>query len=127
MVNATRASATGRTAVIVVLNLFDILPGREKEYAEYLRRVQPILARANARVLVYGQTRAVHMGDCQQGYCGIVAYDSLGDLHQLSHDPEFNEIRRLRDNATTNYVLTTIEGFPSITEAVQHLTDCRQA
>jgi uncharacterized protein (DUF1330 family) len=107
--------------VIVVLNLFDIVPGREKDYAQYLRRVQPILDRYKARVLLYGLTRAIHMGACTQEYCGLIAYESLADLRKLSHDPDFVAIRPLRDNSTQNYVLTTIEGFPSMIAAAEHL------
>jgi uncharacterized protein (DUF1330 family) len=107
--------------VIVVLNLFDIIPGREKEYAQYLRRVQPILDRVNAKVLLYGLTRFVHLGGCTQAYCGLIGYQSLDDLRRLSHDPEFSEIRPLRDHSTTNYVLTTIEGFPTMMDAAEYL------
>jgi len=107
--------------VIVVLNLFDIIPGREGQYAQYLRRVQPILDRVNARVLLYGLTRFVHLGSCTQEYCGLIAYESLDDLRRLSHDAEFNEIRLLRDDSTCNYVLTTIESFPTMMDAVHYL------
>jgi uncharacterized protein (DUF1330 family) len=107
--------------VIVVLNLFDVIPGREKDYAEYLRRVQPILDRVNARVLLYGLTRFVHLGNCTQEYCGLIAYNNLDDLRKLSHDAEFARIRPLRDNSTKNYVLTTIEGFPTMMDAVDYL------
>lgn len=107
--------------MITVLNLFDIVPGREKEYAEYLRRVQPILDRYGAKVLLYGLTRMVYMGPCTQQFCGLIAYQSLGDLRRLSHDPDFVAIRPLRDNSTTNYILTAIEGFPSMADAADHL------
>lgn len=107
--------------MIVVLNLFDIIPGREKDYAQYLRRVQPILDRVGAKVLLYGLTRAVHMGGAAQEYCGLIGYRSLDDLRALSHDPEFLQIRPLRDDSTTNYVLTTIEGFPTLNDAVDYL------
>ena len=107
--------------MIVVLNLFDIIAGREKQYAEYLRRVQPILDRVGARVLLYGRTRFVHMGDCTQEYCGLIAYESLDDLRRLSHDAEFNEIRQLRDGSTHNYVLTSVESFESMMDAVGDL------
>jgi len=107
--------------VFVVLNLFDIVPGRERQYAEYLRRVQPILDRVNARVLLYGLTRAVHMGACTQEYCGLIAYESLDDLRRLSHDPQFNEIRPLRDSSTTHYAMTTVEDFGTLDEAVKYL------
>jgi uncharacterized protein (DUF1330 family) len=107
--------------VIVVLNLFDIIPGREAQYARYLRRVQPILERHEARVLVYGLTRAIYMGSATQQYCGLIAYPSLRRLKALSNDPGFQEIRPLRDESTENYVLTTIEDFETLNHAVDYL------
>ncbi len=107
--------------MIVVLNLFDIVPGKERDYARYLREVQPILDRHNAKVLLYGLTRMVYMGNCRQEYCGMIGYESLGALRKLSHDPEFDKIRSLRDNSTTNYVLTAIEGFGCLNDAVDYL------
>ena len=111
--------------MIVVLNLFDIIPGRETDYARYLREVQPILDRHGAQVLLYGLTRMIYMGDCRQEYCGLIAYESLTSLRKLSHDPAFDEIRALRDKSTTNYVLTAIEGFASLGDAVKYLENGR--
>lgn len=107
--------------MIHVLNLFDIIPDRQMQYAQYLRRVQPILDRVGAQVVLYGLTRAVYMGACRQEYCGIIGYGSLDKLRAFSHDPEFAEIRPLRDNSTCNYVLTAIEGFPTMMDAVKYL------
>ena len=107
--------------MIAVLNLFDIVPGKEKQYAEYLRRVQPILDRYGATVLLYGLTRMIVMGGCAQQYCGLIAYQSVEDLRGLSHDPEFKAIRALRDNSTRNYVLTCIEGFETMNAAAEYL------
>ena len=107
--------------MIVVLNLFDIVAGREKRYAEYLRRMQPILDRFGARVLLYGLTRMIYMGNCSQRYCGLIAYKELDDLRKLSHDPEFIKVRLLRDSSTKNYVLTAIEGFETMDDAANYL------
>jgi uncharacterized protein (DUF1330 family) len=107
--------------LIVVLNLFDIIPGRENSYAQYLRAVQPILDRYGAKVLLYGLTRMIYMGDCMQEYCGIIAYESLAELRGLSHDPDFLRIRPLRDESTTHYVLTAIESFPTVIAAAEYL------
>ena len=109
--------------MIVVLNLFDILPGRKSDYADYLRRVQPILDRHGAKVLLYGLTRMIYMGDCMQEYCGIVAHQSVSALREFSHDKDFEAIRGLRDESTTNYVLTVIEDFGGLNEAVDYLTN----
>jgi len=108
-------------SLVVVLNLFDIIPGREKHYAEYLRRVQPILDRHGARILLYGLTRTVFMGDCQQQYCGLIGYPDVEALKALSNDPEFRQIRPLRDDSTTHYVLTAIEDFETLSHAVAYL------
>ena len=107
--------------MLVVLNLFDIVPGREAEYAEYLRRVQPILDRYGAKVLLYGQTRMIYMGNCSQEYCGLVTYPDIKSLRDLSHDPQFEAVRPLRDDSTTNYVLTVIEGFETLDAAIEQL------
>jgi uncharacterized protein (DUF1330 family) len=107
--------------VIVVLNLFDIIPERELDYAQYLRRVQPILDRYGAKVLLYGLTRMIFTGDMTQQYCGLIGYRGLGDLRKFSHDAEFETIRPLRDDSTENYVLTTIEAFGCLNDAVAYL------
>jgi uncharacterized protein (DUF1330 family) len=115
------AAGLERHNVIVVLNLFDIIPGKEGDYAEYLRRVQPILDRFGAKVLLYGLTKMIFLGNCTQQYCGLIAYRSLDDLRKLSHDPDFNGIRHLRDDSTANYVLTAIEDFQTMNHAVEYL------
>ena len=107
--------------MIVVLNLFDIIPGRENDYAQYLRQVQPILDRYGAKVLLYGLTRMIFTGGITQQYCGLIGYPSLGSLRKLSHDPEFEVIRPLRDETTANYVLTTIEAFGCLNDAAAYL------
>ncbi|MCD6364856.1 MAG: DUF1330 domain-containing protein [Planctomycetes bacterium] len=109
--------------MISVLNLFDIVPGRQKQYAEYLRRVRPLLEKYGAKLLVYGQTRMVYMGNCTQEYCGIVSYPNVESLKGLSHDEQFKAIRLLRDDSTTNFVMTTIEEFKNIDAAIEHLDD----
>ena len=107
--------------MIVVLNLFDIIPGREKQYAQYLRRVQPILSRHGAKILVYGLTRMVYFGAADQAYCGLIAYPDIVAFKKFSGDPEFQEIRPLRDNSTSRYILTAIEDFETLNHAVAFL------
>ena len=107
--------------MIVVLNLFDIIPGRERQYAEYLRRIQSILSRHGARILVYGLTKMVYFGSANQQYCGLIAYPNIAAFKQFSRDPEFLEIRPLRDDSTCRYILTAIEDFETLNHAVEFL------
>ena len=80
--------------------------------------IQPILDRYGAKILLYGLTKMIYMGDCLQEFCGLIAYPSLSELRSLSHDPEFTDIRALRDDSTKNYVLTAIEDFESLNDAI---------
>jgi uncharacterized protein (DUF1330 family) len=107
--------------VIVILNLFDLIAGQEAHYAEYLRRVQPILERHGADVLLYGLTRMIYKGNCTQEYCGMVAYPDIAALRAFSHDEDFVAIRSLRDSSTENYVMSAIEGFETMDAAATHL------
>jgi uncharacterized protein (DUF1330 family) len=107
--------------VIVVLNLLDIIPGEEGRYAEYLRRVQPILDRVGAKILLYGRTRMLYMGNATQEYCGLIAYKNLADFRKFSNDPQFKAILPLRDSSTTNYVMSVIEDFPTMGDAADFL------
>ncbi len=107
--------------MIVVLNLLDIIGGKEAQYADYLRRVQPILDRHGAKVLLYGLTKMIFMGVCPQEYCGLIAYDSLEAFRKFSHDDEYTSIMPLRDEATTNYVMTVIQSFDTMDEAASYI------
>ena len=107
--------------MIVVLNLFDIIDDRHAEYAQYLRRVQAILDRHGARVLVYGSTRMIYKGHCTQQYCGLIAYPDIEALKAFSRDPDFQEIIPLRDNSTENYVMTAVEDFETMDLAAEYL------
>ena len=113
--------------MIVVLNLFDIVEGKEAEYAQYLRRVQPILERHRAKVLVYGSTRMIYRGNCSQQYCGLIAYPSVAALKAFSQDPDFLAITPLRDGSTANYVMTAIEDFETMDHAAEYLESLGQA
>jgi len=106
---------------VIVLNLLDIIPGKEQDYAKYLRLVQPILDRHRARVLLYGLTRMIYKGETAQEYCGIIEYPSMRNLKQFSHDPDFEKIRPLRDDSTKNYLLTAIQNFPTMDDAAEFL------
>jgi len=109
--------------MLVALNLFDIKPGRLAQYAEYLRRVQPVLDRYGAKVLLYGLTKMIFIGDCQQEYVGLIAYEDMQVFKRFSRDPEFAELRHLRDASTENYVLTVIEDFETMNHAAAYLED----
>jgi uncharacterized protein (DUF1330 family) len=84
--------------------------------------VTPILERHHARVLFYGRTKARFLGSCSQEYCGIIAYPSPEALCNFSRDPEFLEIRVMRDSSTLNYVLTVAEEI-GLAEAIVELAD----
>ena len=58
---------------------------------------------------------------CSDGLSNMIDDDSIAELRSLSQDPQFIEIRPLRDNSTANYVLTAVEGFETLRHAVAYL------
>ncbi|MBN2375571.1 MAG: DUF1330 domain-containing protein [Sedimentisphaerales bacterium] len=100
--------------MIAVLNLFDIIPGKEAQYAEYLTAVQPLLERYQAKVIWYGRIHSICWGNCRQEYCGLIAYPSMNVLKRLSRDLDFKRIRPLRDESTSNYAMTISEKIPML-------------
>ena len=113
--------------MVVVLNLFDIRPERQRDYAEYLRKVQPVLDRHGAEVLVYGETRMLHLGRCVQQYCGLIRYPSMASLKRFSGDPDFLAIRPLRDESTENYLMCSVKEYSSLGEAAKLLGEAAGA
>ena len=122
LINKKQNPESGKEDMIAVLNLFDIIPGKEAQYAEYLAAVQPLLDRHQAKVLFYGRTHSVCRGNCSQEYCGLIAYPSMKALKRFSRDPDFKQIRPLRDDSTSSYVMTIIENIPIIHSFDQRFT-----
>ena len=95
--------------MIGVLNLFNIVPAKQDVYNEYLRQVRPLLTRYDSRILFYGKTRIVCLGDYSQEYCGLVVYPTMQAVKDLSNDPEFKRIRTLRDTATSDFEMVILD------------------
>lgn len=95
--------------MIGVLNLFNIDPAQQARYDDYLRQVRPLLARYQSKILFYGKTRIVCLGDYTQEYCGLVVYPDMQAVKNLSNDPEFKRIRRLRDESTSDFEMVILD------------------
>ncbi|MFC1764061.1 DUF1330 domain-containing protein [Planctomycetota bacterium] len=92
-----------------VLNLFNIIPEMQELYDRYLEEVQPLLTRYNSRILFYGKTLIVCLGDYTQEYCGLVIYPDMKAVKGLSNDPDFKRIRILRDESTTDFEMVILD------------------
>ena len=98
--------------MIAVLNLFNIRPDRAEQYQTYLQQVKPLLARHGAKILFYGVTRMVCLGQLPQQYCGLVLYPDMAALRALSHDPDFKRIQGLRDASTSDFEMVVLDETP---------------
>ena len=95
--------------MIGVLNLFNIIPDKQALYERYLREVQELLPRYQSRILFYGKTRIVCLGDYTQEYFGLVVYPDMAALKALSSDPEFKRIRVWRDESTSDFEMAVLD------------------
>jgi len=95
--------------MIGVLNLFNIIPAKQDLYDAYFKQVRPLLTRHQARLLFYGRTRIVCLGDYNQEYCGLVLYPDIHAVKSLSIDPDFKRIRKLRDGSTSDFEMVILD------------------
>ena len=95
-----------------VLNLFNIDPAKQALYDAYLEQVRPLLVRYQSKILFYGRTRIVCLGNYTQEYCGLVVYPDMQSVKDLSNDPDFKRIRKLRDEATSDFEMVILDEIP---------------
>ena len=93
-------------------------------HAQYLGRCSRSWTVTGAKVLLYGLTRMIYMGECTQEYCGIIAYESLSPwgFHAIRISWESARWGTSRDPL----LLTAIEGFPTVSAAAEYLENGRQ-
>jgi uncharacterized protein (DUF1330 family) len=96
--------------MIYALNLFDIVPGREATYREYLRRSIQMSREAGVTVtiLAAGHKPRGMEGKVRQRFA-VVSFPSQAAFDQLYALHEANDLHRLRAESTANYIWTVFD------------------
>jgi uncharacterized protein (DUF1330 family) len=96
--------------VLYALNVFNLIPGREDDYREYNLRAGRIIYALGGKVVVAGRdpVRELH-GDESRRYLIVVEFPSEDVFQKFLDQAEQDDIHRLRESATTDYIWTLYE------------------
>jgi len=94
------------------------------KYAEYLRRVVPMIERFGGRYLTQVGTHKVLEGDWQPNRVVVIEFPDMAALDAWYHLPEYQPLIALRRQASID-VLIAVEGVKS-TRRGAHELDRRQ-
>lgn len=93
--------------MLYALNVFNLVPGREDDYREYNLRAGRIIYGLGGRVVAAGRdpVRELHGGESRR-YLIVVEFPSDAAFQQFLDQAEQDDIHRLREAATTEYIWT---------------------
>jgi len=96
--------------MIYALNVFNIVPGQEAVYADYSVKAGKIIYGLGGRVVCSGYQPIQNLkSDVQRSQFIVVAFPSRDIFDQFHAEAESQDIHRLREGATTDYIWTLFE------------------
>jgi uncharacterized protein (DUF1330 family) len=98
--------------MIYVLNLYDLIPGKEDQYRDYMRQAGPLLAKFGARPVVTAHAPlAMLEGDNERAHMIIVEFPDKSAFDEFYAAADAAKLHPLREGATRNYIWTVYDGW----------------
>jgi uncharacterized protein (DUF1330 family) len=96
--------------MVYALNVFDLVGGREDEYAAYSVRAGRIIHGLGGRVVASGwkPLRVLH-GDRERRHMIVVEFPSEAVFQQFLDEGERQDLHALRERSTSDYIWTVYE------------------
>ena len=96
--------------MIYALNVFNFVPGKEAIYADYSVKAGKIIYGLGGRVISSGYRPIQHLKtDVQRDQFIVVQFPSKEVFEQFHAEAERQDIHRLREEATTDYIWALFE------------------
>lgn len=93
------------------LNLFDIVPGQESTYREYLQGTYQQIQDLDAALVVAGHNPIRELRGEQRKNLMIVRFGTEADFATLMQRLQEKDLHRLREASTTNYIWTLFDDW----------------
>ena len=95
--------------MVYALNTFDLVPGEEETYRQYMLQTAPLLADLDAKPVIAARNplRSLH-GETRE-FLLVMQFGSVADFETMLARQDEKEIGALRERATTNYIWTLYE------------------
>ena len=97
--------------MIYALNVYDIIPGKEAVYAEYIEKAGPLAAGLNVRVVAAGQNPLRELSGQSRNHFVVAGFPDLAAFDSLMAALRLHDLHRLREAATENYIWTVYEAW----------------
>lgn len=93
------------------LNLFDIVPGQESVYREYLQGTYRQITDLDAALVVAGHDPLRELRGNQRKNLMVVRFGTEADFASLMQRLQDHDLHRLREASTTNYIWTLFDDW----------------
>jgi len=105
-----RSILSGAKNMIYALNLYDFVPGKENVYKEYITEASKATVHLNGiKPVLMGQNPIKELKGKTRSHFVIAEFPDIETFDQMMEVLEENDIHRLREEATKNYIWTIFE------------------
>lgn len=95
--------------MIYAMNLYDLVEGKEDIYKEYMKRTVDLMDGIDAEPVAAGHNPRKELKGETRGHFAIMKFGSMKDFDTLMERQVANDIDKLREASTENYIWTMYE------------------
>lgn len=92
--------------MIFAMNLYDIVEGKEDIYKEYMKQSVELMEGIDAEPVAAGHNPRKELSGETREHFVIMKFGSMKDFDSLMERQEANEVNKLREVSTENYIWT---------------------
>ena len=97
--------------MVYALNVYDIVPGKEALYAEYAEKATPHIAELNVEIVAAGHNPVREVQGQTRNHFVVARFDRVETFDALIEALAADDLHRLREAATDNYIWTIYEDW----------------
>ena len=95
--------------MILVLNAYDIIPGKEALYAEYSAKASKHIQNLDVEVVAAGHNPVRELAGQSRNHFVLVRFPDIDAFDALMAALSGDDLHKLREEATKNYIWTAYE------------------
>jgi len=101
----------GGATVIYALNVYDIIAGKESDYASYAAQAAAIIERLDMAIIAAGHNPIRELHGQTRNHFVVASFPRLEIFESLMAELAAHDLHRLREQATENYIWTVYESW----------------
>jgi hypothetical protein len=97
--------------MLYAVNLYDLVEGKENVYREYVRQTFPLTNGIDMEQIAAGCPPYNAIQGVARGHFIVIRFGSMDDFNTLMARQKANNVDKLREEATENYVWTLYQNW----------------